>query len=530
MRKYLIRHWKINLLSAFLVIICAGFSVGINLIMVEAIYQIIEFDLTGFAKWMTIDLIGWGLYVFADCIRAFFQNKSICAMNNDYRMDLVEKLSRKSYQLYHEKDSGEYISWFTNDVSQIQRLAWEPFFSSISSVASIVFSIIALFTFHWSLLIISLAAAIIIMTAPKLFTKNMEKYGKDNTIVLEQSTDYIKDNLLGFDVLRFFDRIELFKNAFQKISKKIEKSNFNLNYKNELSGNGIALVSIICQMLVNFYIGYLSIKGIIIQSAIMGGGNICGAIYNNLGNLGKYKLSFASASAIFEKALQEDDDEKGKEEKIAELKKSISLENVSFKYGDGPLVLDDMNINFEIGKKYALIGKSGRGKTTLLKLILGFLRDYDGKIFFDQKDIGKCNSEEIQKHLSYIEQNVYLFNTTIRNNITLFEEFPEEEIDEAIRISALTKDISSFENGLDTEVGEAGCNLSGGQRQRVAIARALLHKRNVLLVDEGTSALDKENADIIEKNLLAEKELTLIIVSHHLSDERKKQFDLVYEI
>ncbi len=94
----------------------------------------------------------------------------------------------------------------------------------------------------------------------------------------------------------------------------------------------------------------------------------------------------------------------------------------------------------------------------------------------------------------------------------------------------MTKDISSFENGLDTEVGEAGCNLSGGQRQRVAIARALLHKRNVLLVDEGTSALDKENADIIEKNLLAEKELTLIIVSHHLSDERKKQFDLVYEI
>ena len=303
-----------------------------------------------------------------------------------------------------------------------------------------------------------------------------------------------------------------------------------MNYKNELSGNGIALVSLICQMLVNFYTGHLSIKGIIIQSAIMGGGNICGAIYNNLGNLGKYKLSFASASAIFEKALQEDDDERGEEEKIAELKKSISLENVSFKYGDGPLVLDDMNINFEIGKKYALIGKSGRGKTTLLKLILGFLRYYDGKIFFDQKDIGKCNSEEIQKHLSYIEQNVYLFNTTIRNNITLFEEFPEEEIDEAIRISALTKDISSFENGLDTEVGEAGCNLSGGQRQRVEIARALLHKRNVLLVDEGTSALDKENADIIEKNLLAEKELTLIIVRHHLSDERKKQFDLVYEI
>ena len=530
MRKYIVKFWKINCVSAILNIICSGEVVGLNLLMIQAIQGIIELKLYRFIKWMFMGLLLWILYISTDCVRAYFQNKAISKMNNDFRMDLVRNITNNSYQFFHEKDSGEYISWFTNDVSQVQRLAWEPFFEYIAAIASIIFSAIALSRFHWSLLLVSFLAAFLIVAVPKIFSKSIERYGKENTIIQERCTDQIKDNLLGFDILRFFNRTFLFKYNFKKISTSMEKAGFDLRLKNELSSNAITLVSILCQVVVNLYIGFLSIKGIIIQAAIMGGGNICSSIYNNLGKLGKYKLSFVSAKPIFEKTLLCDDNEKDRNEKIDFLQTKISLENVSFKYGDGPLILDNMNMNFEIGKKYALIGKSGSGKTTLLKLILGLLRNYDGKIFFDQTDIGNCKAEEIQKHLSYIEQNVYLFNTTIRNNITLFEEFPEEEIDEAIRISALTKDIRSFENGLDTEVGEAGCNLSGGQRQRVAIARALLHKRNVLLVDEGTSALDKENADIIEKNLLAEKELTLIIVSHHLSDERKKQFDLVYEI
>ena len=132
--------------------------------------------------------------------------------------------------------------------------------------------------------------------------------------------------------------------------------------------------------------------------------------------------------------------------------------------------------------------------------------------------------------MSYIEQDVFLFNTTIRENITLGEEFTEEQLQKALRDSALTGDLAHMPLGLDTPVGEEGSALSGGQKQRVAIARALIHDRSILLVDEGTSALDQKNADIVEKSLLDNPDLTLILVSHHLGEERQKQFTQVYDL
>ena len=115
--------------------------------------------------------------------------------------------------------------------------------------------------------------------------------------------------------------------------------------------------------------------------------------------------------------------------------------------------------------------------------------------------------------MSYIEQNVFLFNASIRENILLGEDFTEEQLRKAIHDSALENDLMSMPNGLDTLVGEGGCNISGGQKQRVAIARALIHNRSILLVDEGTSALDAQNADRVEKSLLANPNLTLILIA-----------------
>lgn len=132
--------------------------------------------------------------------------------------------------------------------------------------------------------------------------------------------------------------------------------------------------------------------------------------------------------------------------------------------------------------------------------------------------------------MSYIEQNVFLFNSSILDNITLGKEFTDEQLKKALQESALAGDLAAMPEGLYTAVGEGGGNLSGGQKQRVAIARALLHHRSILLVDEGTSALDQTNADIVEKSLLSNPDLTLILVSHHLHEERKKQFTKVYEL
>ena len=211
------------------------------------------------------------------------------------------------------------------------------------------------------------------------------------------------------------------------------------------------------------------------------------------------------------------------------MRSSISLEKLSFRYGQKP-VLRELSLQFQKGGKYALIGPSGCGKSTLLKLLMGWLEDYEGSILLDDRDARNCTPEQLQQQMSYVEQNVFLFNATIRDNITLGGRFTDAQLQKALQDSALAVDLAAMPAGLDTLAGEEGSSLSGGQRQRVAIARALIHRRSILLLDEGTSALDQQNADIVEQSLLGNPELTLILVSHHLTPERKAQFTQVYEL
>ena len=162
--------------------------------------------------------------------------------------------------------------------------------------------------------------------------------------------------------------------------------------------------------------------------------------------------------------------------------------------------------------------------------MLGWLPKYQGVIHFDGINARDFTPELLLQQMRYIEQDVYLFNTTIRDNITLGIDFSDEMLKRAIKDSSLDGDLANMPLGLDTPVGENGSNLSGGQKQRVAIARALIHNRSILLVDEGTSALDQKNADIVEQSLLDNPNLTLILVSHHLTQKRKAQFTKVYEL
>lgn len=345
-----------------------------------------------------------------------------------------------------------------------------------------------------------------------------------------QATGKLKDLLAGLDVLRSFGREGRFLRDSKAASDGLEQPKYRLSSARAAVGGGIAVVSATCQLLVLLLVGALSIAGLIAQSAILGCGNLCSAIYNGLGRLGELHVGIRASKPYFEKitvhagepAVESGDD-------FLPVRHGIAVENLSFRYGEKP-VLENASFRFDQGGKYALTGPSGCGKSTLLKLLLGWLPDYSGTIRFDGRDARDLTPEQLQRQMSYIEQDVFLFNTTIRENITLGDAFSEEALAQAVRDSALEGDLANMPQGLNTPVGEGGGNLSGGQKQRVAIARALLHRRSILLVDEGTSALDQKNADIVEQSLLENPDLTLILVSHHLSPARKAQFTKVYQL
>lgn len=530
MTYYLKKHWPINTLVVVLQILCAGISVVLNLVLIQATQGIFDFDMITFLKWMAVDCTLWVVYCVTDGCRIWAISKAKKTMNNHVRADMVASMLKQNHKEFHSQQSGEYISWFINDVNQISGLAWDPFYNIIEKIAAVVFSIFALAQMHWSLLVASLFVALIIINAPKLFTKRVEKLSEECAKKQAQAMAKMKDLLAGLDVLKSFGRTSRFIEGNWEVSEELEQPKHKQTYMQAFIGEGINFVNIICQISVNILIGVMSIKGIIIQSALLGGGNLCGTIYGGLASLSRQILSIRASMPYFRKIPYHAEDltqHIGLD--CGTSCKAISMKNVSFAYGDKQ-ILKEQSMEFEKGGKYALTGPSGCGKSTVLKILLGWLPDYQGTIRFDNKNAREFSQEELLQQMSYIEQDVFLFNTTIRDNITLGADFTDEMLGRAIRGSALDGDLATMPLGLDTPVGENGNNLSGGQKQRVAIARALIHNRSILLVDEGTSALDQKNADIVEQSLLSNPDLTLILVSHHLTEERKAQFTKVYEL
>ena len=541
---YLKKHWKINTLAVFLQIVCAGLSVLTNLAMIEMTQGLIDLDMACFVRWITIDMGIWLLYAILDGAANWSVAKAKRAMNNQLRADMTATLLTKTHQEYHSQQSGEYLSHFSNDINQIENLAWDTFFNIVAVCAQILFSILALAKLHWSLLAISGVVAVIMFYTPNLMSKRVERMSEAAAQEQAMAMAKIKDLLAGLDVLRSFGRTDRIRRENREASDRAEKAKYKLTCTSTLVQEVISVINLLCQMSVNLAIGLLSIKGVIIQSALMGGGNLCGTIYSGLGTIAQYRVSIQASKPYFAHITAREDTHSARENALsaredapsardscthAKLDAAIELEGISFSYGEKQ-VLENKSFRFEKGGKYALTGPSGCGKSTILKLLLGWLPDYSGTIRFDSTDMRTLTPEQIQQQMSYIEQNVFLFNTTIRENITLGQNFSDEELQKALRDSALIHDLSAMPDGLDTVVGEEGSRLSGGQKQRVAIARALIHQRSILLVDEGTSALDQKNADIVEKSLLNNPNLTLILVSHHLSDERKQQFDKVYAL
>ena len=530
MRYYLKKYWVANLLAILPGLVVCALDVGNDLLMMQVFESVIKLDLRGFIFWDLMMVGVWFILLWVGSLRDYFQARAIRAMNNAVRRDMAATLLHKSHVEFHGTDTGEYLSWFTNDVNQIEELAWTPFYQCVDLAATAVFCVAALLTLHWSLLVAALVNAVVMLLAPQLFTKRMEKLGEACETEQAKATGKLKDILSGFDVLRSFGREPRFREGADGASEQIEKPKFRLRYVKAFITAGFGCVNVGCQMVINLLIGVLSIRGVILQGALMGGGNIVGGLSNSVGNLAQYLLSFSATKPYFEKiTVRADDTRDEADEGLAPINSAITVDDLTFQYGEKP-VLSDLSLTFQKGGKYALTGPSGCGKSTLLKLLLGWLPDYSGVIRFDGADAHGFTPEQLQRQMSYIEQNVFLFNSTIRDNITLGEDFTDAQMEKALRDSALLGDLAAMPDGLDTVVGENGSNLSGGQKQRVAIARALIHDRSILLVDEGTSALDQKNAGLVEESLLANPELTLILVSHHLTAERKARFTNVYDL
>lgn len=527
-KKIFMKHIGVNSLTIIAIILSSGFYVLMQTQIIKLLDAVMKSNPTLFLRECAI---GLGLMVLI-CLSQFLSSvllaKSTERMNFELRSKINQNISKLSYQDFHSNELGTYVSWLTNDVKQVEDASFSKIFNLFSNGASFIFACIALYSIHYGLLITALISAIVLMVTPSLLNSRMQKIATNLSESQELFTSKVKEVLQGFDVMTSYNLKKLFLNKLDFYNGEIENSKFTYEYHTQKYSFLVMLINFTAQLACIFVGAALSVFQLIPASAIISLGNLSGIFCNAVGGLATTLMSLTAGRAIISKFDTEELEEM-KMQKLTDFNTEIRLDNLTYEY-EGNVIFSNLNLSFEKGKKYAIMGPSGCGKSTILKIIMGYLDDFTGSTMIDGIDIKDYDISSIYEHVAYIDQDVYLFNTTIKDNITLFENIVDEQIfNETLRESALDKEDLILER-LNDCVGENGKLLSGGQKQRIAIARALFNKKSIIIMDEGTSALDHENSKVIEESLLKNKDLTVILVTHHMTSETRPLFDKIYNM
>lgn len=530
MKKYIRARFGALALVILSAVLFSGASLAATLLQQHLIDGVTEKDMYVVGR-TALALLGCGaLEAGAFVVHNVSINLFSCKLGSDIRVRAFAGILRRSYQDFSSRTTSDYISAMTNDLQQLIAAYIDPMCLSVSVAILMLRSIILMFHYQPVIALLAILFAGLIAVFPIVMGKLVEKYQGRRSEALAALNAQMADAFIGFEVISSFGIQGRINRRFQDCVDTLRRREYKYYATGSLVDGMGQFFSILAQAVILIMAGYAVLQGKMTLGALTVFIGLSSGFCGNFSTILRFLPMLKGAKPLIERINELADypeSSGGRSAENAVFRGPITVENVSFQY-EKAFVLENFSARFEKGGKYALTGPSGCGKSTLLRLLMGWLPEYSGTIRFDGRDARELTPEQLQAQISYIEQNVFLFNATLRENITLGADFTDAQLKKALTDSALVGDLENMPDGLDTLAGENGHKLSGGQKQRVAIARALLHNRSVLLIDEGTSALDRENADIVEKSLLANPELTLILVSHHLSPERASQFTQVY--
>jgi ABC-type multidrug transport system, ATPase and permease components len=529
MFEYIKRYWKDNVVLGFLLVGTAITETFTTILMSAIFNALIAFDLDGFMTAIFKMFVTFMIFLGFTYLKIVKQNQTIQKMVTAIRADITSRIEKTSYNGFHEKQVGTYASWLSNDMNTIETQAYSRFYDVAAGLIGTLTAIIALFFYHWSLVIWSLLAAGITLLLPRLLEKQMNEATLKTTQENERFLSKTNDVLSGFDTLFSF-------NQLKKITKDIKEASIQLAQAKDIQTRAIGKVAILGafgnvfgQLSVLMLTGWLALQNILTVGSIASTTGLAGTIFNTVGNISQQIAGIRATQPIFDKFETIKTGENSEKEALSELDDGFEINNLSYAYGDKE-ILKNINYSFDLNNKYAVVGASGSGKSTLLNILNGKLTDYTGSVTLSNQELKDVKGKDLRDRILYIDQTPYLFEGTIRYNITLGEEFSDAQLGQAIKESNLEGLIESLPEGLDTSVGEAGRSFSGGQRQRIALARGLIRGKTYILVDEGTSSLDEASALKIEDSLMNNPELTVIMITHHLKEPIKERLDGILQL
>ena len=445
-----------------------------------------------------------------------------------YKEYAFRRITEKTISSFAAESSARYISALTNDVASIETNWLSTIFTAAQMTLMAVGSL-ALMIWYSPVLTAWVVGLTLVPFVISVLTGNLAaKAEKQVSEANESFVGMVKDMLTGFSVVKSFRAEEQAIGLFNRRNASLEDSKCR---RKELQGavNSLGQAGgLIAQMGVFVVGAWMAVTGRgVTPGVIMAFVQMMNFLLMPISELPGLVAGYRSSMALVDKlagAVNENLRREGRQTD-AVLDDAIRLEHVSFGYEPEKPVLRDVTCAFEAGKRYAIVGGSGSGKTTLLNLLMGGYDSYDGSISVDGAELRGIASDSLYEMMSIVQQNVFIFHDTIRENITMFRDFPEEAVRSAIARSGL--DAVVREKGLDFRCGENGSGLSGGERQRVSIARSLLRRSPVMLIDEATAALDNETARDITQAILDLEGVMRIVITHRLEAPLMRRYDSI---
>lgn len=469
-------------------------------------------------------------FVVSQQLMFYFQRRLLKQINTQLKQDVFHALMRKGEAKFTEKNSAVYLSVLNNDVVNLEN----NYFAKIPEILQngFVFLTCAGVLCYYDVRIVCLVilTALLPVAVPFLIGEKLSQKTKALYEELENYNRKLKDWLGGFEVIHSFHVEDEVKKRFVKSAETVERQRYEgRRYQNPYGILTLLLTYLILsiQLVVS---AYLVFTGSISERMLLSIFYLISSVNNPIREIAYLLLDVKAAipnARKVETLLNERPEESKKTGEPVKSVMPLELKEVRFGYTKEKEVLHGVNVCFEKGKKYAIVGSSGCGKSTLLKLLANYYKDYEGEILIGKQELRTIDRKSLSRKMAMIHQNVFLFEDTLRANITMFQEYPDEEIKAAVKKAGLEKIVEDNPLGIEQMVCENGNNFSGGEKQRIAIARAILTRAEVLLLDEATSSLDAELSMQIEELILSQKETTILNVTHRFHESILKQYDCI---
>ena len=454
-----------------------------------------------------------------------------CGAVEQVRQRILEQVLYRTVAQYNAEGDAAYLSLLTTDL----RTLYDDYYMSLFSIVfwgGIMLCALAMYLYISPVMLLAiLLVTIPPLVLPRRMNERLKATRDAFSLQMADYTQQLKELLGGFEIIRSFLREDAYAALHQKAARKARES--ELDYQQSLNAmvTNTSLISNLIFPVVMLVGLFLAFDGRLTMGTVSTAASMANFVITPCHQIAQCWAKVKSSQGIrqrLEAAMAEPQAaEQG--EPIGHID-SIQCETVRFAYpGAAESVLRGASLTVDAAQKVALVGESGCGKSTLAKLLFQYYPDYSGDILFNGRQVRTLDRTALYRRVGYIAQTAYLFHDTIRNNICLHEDFPDEQLAHAIAAAGLTDWVASLPDGLDTVISENGKNLSGGQRQRIGIARLALRSYDLIIADEITASLDPDTSQQVMENLIA-MPCMVVAITHDVAGSFMHQFDKVYRV